>query len=57
MERFDLTIQQLERIIKNAKSNEDMEDIITFTLIENRLIVTQLDWGNENEKELMNKPY
>lgn len=56
MNNFTLTIQQLERIMKEAKSNENQEDMLRFEIKNGRLIVSQYDWGHERTTTLMNKP-
>ncbi|MFE8701220.1 hypothetical protein ACFYKX_11495 [Cytobacillus sp. FJAT-54145] len=53
--QFSLTIQQLERIVKEAKA-EGREDIVTFALKGNRLKVTQQDWGHSKTHTVMDKP-
>lgn len=56
MEQFSLTMGQLEKIMRKANSDEDMEDILNFTLEKGRLIISQYDWGHDKIEELMNKP-
>lgn len=57
MSEFTLTIRQLEKLMKEAKSNENQEDMLRFEIKNGRLIVSQYDWGHEQATELMNKPY
>ena len=56
MSGFSLTIKQLENILKEAKSNENQEDILSFEVKNSRLIVSQNDWGHNGIKVLVNKP-
>ena len=56
MTGFLITVNQLENILKKAKSDENQEDILRFEVVSNRLIVSQKDWAQENTKILMTKP-
>lgn len=56
MTKFDLTINQLESLIKKANEDENQEDILMFEVVNNRLIIRQSDWGHTKTKTLMNKP-
>lgn len=56
MSGFTLTIQQLERLVKEAKKDENQEDMLHFEMNNGRLIVQQNDWGHNGVKTLMNKP-
>ena len=53
--KFSLTLQQLQRLINNADS-EEWEDIVTFEIIDGRLVVDQYDWSHQVTKLLMDKP-
>lgn len=57
MDSFSLSFQQLEGLLKVAKSDEERQDILNFKLSEGRLIITQYDWDVDNAKTLMDKPY
>ncbi|WP_158233706.1 hypothetical protein [Sporosarcina sp. P21c] len=57
MEQFTLSIQQLEKLLKDAKSDENQEDMVNFLLSKDRLVLTQYDWGHDDIKILMDKPY
>ncbi|WP_158232829.1 hypothetical protein [Sporosarcina sp. P17b] len=57
MVEFTLSVQQLERLIKTANSDEEQEDMLNFKLRDGRLIITQFDWGHDKTKTLMDKPY
>lgn len=57
MDEFTLTVQQLERLIKTANSDEEQEDMLNFKLRNGRLIITQFDWEHDKTKTLMDKPY
>ncbi|QIG62588.1 hypothetical protein [Sporosarcina phage Lietuvens] len=57
MDEFTLSVQQLERLIKTANSDEEQEDMLNFKLGNGRLIITQYDWGHDDIKVLMDKPY
>lgn len=56
MSRFFLTVKQLEKIIRDAKSDENQEDILSFEVKNGRLIITQNDWEHDQVAMLMNKP-
>ncbi len=55
MEKFELTLRQLQNIIKKA-DKENMEDIIKFHIENGRLVITQFNWEHDDKTELMNKP-
>lgn len=56
LSRFFLTVKQLEKIIRDAKSDENQEDILSFEVKNGRLIITQNDWEHDQVSTLMNKP-
>lgn len=56
MAKFTLTIRQLEKVIKDAKKDIEQEDMVTFEVNNNRLIISQKNWGHTDEKKLMDKP-
>lgn len=56
MSKFTLTTKQLEKLLKDANSNENQEDMVSFEVKNGRLIVTQNDWGHNQITTLMNKP-
>lgn len=56
MKEFSLTIRQLNNIIKEAERDNDQEDILCFKINNDRLTVSQYDWGHTGKKILMDKP-
>lgn len=56
MNNFSLTLKQLKNIVKAAETDDNMEDILDFKVENERLIVSQKDWGHTKTKNIMNKP-
>lgn len=54
--RFSLTLKQLERLLEEAKSHEQRDDILHFEVKSYRLKVTQDDWSHDKASVLMDKP-
>jgi hypothetical protein len=56
MSDFSLTLKQLKNIVKEAESNDNMEDILKFKVENGRLVISQYDWGHTETNVIMNKP-
>lgn len=53
--KFTLTVSQLEKMIAEAKSDANQEDMFRFEVSNGRLKITQFNWRCERTKVLIDK--